>query len=164
MTIDLIVEDGTGLADANSYVSLDDAGAYFAARLNTSWAAKTDDERASALIQATQYLDARYTFRGAPVADGQALAWPRYNRGLPGYDWPVKRLKDACCEVALRAAAGALFTDQEASIVTSEKVGDIAVTYAEGQRNGGQVRIAIVDDLLAPFAAGGGMNIELVRA
>jgi hypothetical protein len=160
----LTVEDGTGLAGANSYVSLPDADAYFAARLNSTWITKTDDERSSALIQATQYLDTRYSFRGCQVIDTQALAWPRYNRGLPAYNWPVKRVKDACCEAALRAATGALFADQDASIVTSEKVGDIAVTYAEAQRNGGQVRIAIVDELLGPFLASGGMNIELVRA
>lgn len=164
MSIELKVENGTGLADANTYVSRDEVDAYFANRLNADWQRATDDQRNAALIQATQYLDTHYTFRGCRVINTQALAWPRYNRGLPAYNWPVKRVKDACCEAALRAVTDKLFTDQNASIVTSEKVGDIATTYAEAQRNGGQVRIAIVDELLGPFLASGGMNIEVVRA
>lgn len=38
MSITLVVEDGTGRADANSYVTQAEADAYFAARLNTTWA------------------------------------------------------------------------------------------------------------------------------
>lgn len=185
MTIALIVEDGTGgVADANSYVSQAGADAYFADRANASWAAAASDAKAAVLIQATQYLDARYTFKGQPLLDTQPLAWPRQAQVysapvMIGYQtqvyagsasdaalfaWPVKRLIQACCEAALRALTGSLYTDEDSAIVTSEKVDVIEVHYADRARNGGQVRIAIVDDLLKPLLNGGRYNVPLVRA
>ena len=179
MAITLTVEDGSGLADANTYVSQADADAYFANRANASWAAATDDAKAAALIQATQYLDARYTFKGVRLTETQALEWPRQEPPFVAsvgvwrdvfevpsdfLAWPVQRVKDACCEAALRALTGPLYKDQDSAIVLSEKVGEIAVSYAEAARNGGQVRIAIVDDLLRRYVTGSGANVALVRA
>ena len=182
MAITLTVEDGTGLANANTYVALADADAYFANRINDTWLNGTDDQRSSALIQATQYLDSRYTFKGVPLTDTQALQWPRQ---APPYQttvgfitevyagdstltaqlaWPVQRVKDATCEAALRALTGSLYQDEDSRIVTSEKVDVVAVTYAEHSRNGGQVRIAIIDDLLKPVLASNGYNLQVVRA
>ena len=183
MAITLTVEDGTGTNPAaNTYIALADADAYFANRLNDIWLNGTDDQRSSALIQATQYLDSRYTFKGVPLTTTQALQWPRQ---APPYQttvgfvtqvfagdstltqqlaWPVQRVKDATCEAALRALTGSLYQDQDARIVTSEKVDVIAVTYSDRMRNGGQVRIAIVDDLLKPVLAGNGYNLQVVRA
>lgn len=179
MAITLTVEDGTGLADANTYVASADADAYFLARANATWASATADAKAAALIQATQYLDTRYTFKGERLTETQALEWPRqpvpivttigivadvWSTPSNFYTWPVQRIKGACCEAALRALSATLYTDQDSSIVTSEKVGDIAVTYAEAVRNGGQTRIAIVDDLLRRYVTSGGANVALVRA
>jgi len=65
MSIVLTPEDGTGTNPAaNTYVSQATADAYFSDRANAAWAALTADQKAAALIQATQYLDARYTFIG----------------------------------------------------------------------------------------------------
>lgn len=179
MAITLTVEDGSGLADANTYVASADADAYFLARANAAWAAATADAKAAALIQATQYLDTRYTFKGERLTDTQALEWPRQPVPMVAavgimvdvwwsqssfYTWPVQRIKDACCEAALRALSASLYSDQDPSIVLSEKVGEIAVTYSESVRNGGQSRIAIVDDLLRRYVTSGGANVALVRA
>lgn len=185
MAITLTVEEGTGtVAGANTYVSQADADAYFSDRANASWAAATNDAKAAALIQATQYLDARYTFKGQPLLDSQPLAWPRQPVQIAppviiGYQtpvyagtttdtalfaWPVKRLIQACCEAAFRALAGSLYTDETPAIVTSERVDVIAVTYAARSRNGGQVRFAIVDDLLKPLIVGGRYTVSVMRA
>ena len=54
MPLTLIVEDGTGLADANSYASLEEADAYHEASLYaTAWTAATEDNRNKALAMAT---------------------------------------------------------------------------------------------------------------
>lgn len=179
MAITLIPEDGSGIADANTYAAQADADAYFANRANATWAAASADAKAAALIQATQYLDARYTFKGVRLTDTQALEWPRQQppitvgvgmwteviaRDSNFLAWPVQRVKDACCEAALRALAGPLYQDQDSAIVLSEKVGEIAVSYAESARNGGQIRISIVDDLLRRYVIGSGANVALVRA
>lgn len=170
MAITLTVEDGTGLDTANAYVSAADATAYFANRLNDTWANASTDQQAAALIQATQYIDGRYQFRGCQLTTEQALQWPRSagdwasdtDKAL--FAWPVQRVKDATCEAALRALSGSLYTDQSAQIVTSEKVDVIQVTYATEQRNGGQTRIAIIDDLLRPLTSSNGYNLQVVRA
>jgi hypothetical protein len=172
----LIVEDGTGLATAESYVSVADADAYHLAMGNAGWTGTTTVKEA-ALRRATQYLDARYRFRGTAKTTTQALLWPRVastslysgviGAGLAPYpavpEWPVKRLIDACCELALRAVAGPLYADQDAGRIQSETVGPISTTYFD-QANGGQVRYSIVDDMLGPILAGGRSSLRLVRA
>jgi hypothetical protein len=55
----IVVEDGTGIADANSYASEDDADNYFEDRANDTWATSTADKEA-ALIRASASLDAIY--------------------------------------------------------------------------------------------------------
>lgn len=178
MAITLTVEDGTGLANANSYVSQADADTYFANRANTVWAAADNDAKAAALIQATQYLDTRYAFKGERLTTTQALAWPRQQSPIrvpvgiwtdvyagtdSQFQWPVKRVKDATCEAALRALAGPLYADQAATVKDSVKVGPITVQKSR-ERNGGQVRIAIIDDLLRPLLGADRHSIPLVRA
>lgn len=76
-----------GGASDNSYVTLAEAEAYFANRLNSSvngdWTndsagtPRTDDAKKAALITATLRLDEEM-FRGKKVLITQALKWPRY--------------------------------------------------------------------------------------
>jgi hypothetical protein len=150
----LVVEDGTGMDDAEAYVSVADCATYHTAMGNT-WTG-TVAAKEAALRRATQYIDAMYRFRGYPENESQALAWPRYD-----YTWPVKAVTDATCELALRALSGALYADEDAAVVESEKVGPIEVKYA---RNMGQKRYRLVDDLLSAYVIGGRGQSRLVRA
>ncbi len=75
----MIVEDGTGLSTANSYVSENDADTYFEDRGNTDWTDSSDDKEA-ALIRATAAIDATYRARFSGYKTNmrdQALEWPR---------------------------------------------------------------------------------------
>ena len=72
---DLIIEDGTRPNGANTYASADQADTYWSDRGNAAWADATDDEKAAALIQATDYLNGLSWATGTPVGDG--MAWPR---------------------------------------------------------------------------------------
>lgn len=90
---DLIVEDGTGKVDSNTYISDADATAYLDLYGNPTYSASTDDERATALVNATQYVDLRWRFIGeidfpaTPAVAGQALCWPRSDaNGQPLFD------------------------------------------------------------------------------
>ena len=49
----LVVEDGTGKADAESYISVADADTYHSNRGNTDWAALTTTEKEQLLRGAT---------------------------------------------------------------------------------------------------------------
>lgn len=110
----LTVEDGTGLAAADSYQSLADADNYVAAHgADATWTAAADADKEEGLRLATQYLDTTYggRWRGLRANDTQALAWPRDNAvdddGYAIDDESVPaRLEDACSELAVKAVGG----------------------------------------------------------
>jgi hypothetical protein len=174
----LIVEDGTGKPDAESFISVADATAYHAARGNAAWAALASDTlREQALRKGTDYMEQMYRERwaGTRLTATQALSWPRYMvpmKDAPGGygSWPAYYPQDevplivahACAELALRAAAGELAPDID-RVTTREKVGPLEVEYAAGAAP--YVRFRAVDNMLTPFfGAGGGMNIAVIRA
>ena len=106
----LVVEDGTGKSDAESYITLVEADAYILAHSNdTTWDAASDSDKEKAIRLATQYLDANYggKWKGLRSSESQALDWPRSNVKdndeyyLASNEIPQK-LKDANSEVALR--------------------------------------------------------------
>jgi hypothetical protein len=76
MAITITVEDGTQVADANSFMSVDDARAYAFDRGVTL--SSQDDKVASQILNAMDYLATyRAKWKGIRVAETQALAWPR---------------------------------------------------------------------------------------
>lgn len=79
MTATFVVEDGTGLADANSLCSVAVADQYHEDYGNTDWALKTLAEKQQALRLGTQAHEVRYgsRLRGSRVNEGQSLSWPR---------------------------------------------------------------------------------------
>lgn len=160
----LVVEDGTGLANAESYLSVDDANAYHAKFGNAAWGGEIPALEA-ALRRSTQYIDSAYQFRGCKLTSTQALQWPRDARTMAcwGLTWPVAKLQQACAELAVRALSDSLYSDQPDAAVKSESVGPISVTYADAM-NGGQVRYAIVDDLLSPYTGSSRTSIRVERA
>jgi hypothetical protein len=137
----LIVAPADGF---DSLVSLADADTYNAAMGNATWTG-TDEVKEAALRRATQYLLSHYQIKSE-------------------YLDPVhKNVAAACCEAAVRALTGALYTDVTASVVTEKTVGPITVTYDTSVRNGGQTRFALIDDLLRGLTDGGFGMIRLVR-
>lgn len=67
-----------GASNANSYLTRDNATAYFGTRLNsTVWTAASDANKDIALIQATRTLDAGFDWRGTSTYADQELAFPR---------------------------------------------------------------------------------------
>ena len=63
----------------NSYVTLEQADAYFDTRLDAgAWVNADSDDQESALVTATQILD-NYHYIGVAVSSAQSLAWPRKN-------------------------------------------------------------------------------------
>ena len=177
----LIVEDGTGKSDAESYISVADADTYFSKRGNAVWAALTTEQKEQSLRKATDYMGQVYKLRwkGVRTTSAQALDWPRafverldYRyAGLNGYTtidgqyyYPSNEVPPevarACAEMAVRASAEALLPDVGAQ-VKSETVGPISVTYADGAR---QVKsYKSVDGMLSAFLSGAGA-VQVLRA
>ena len=78
MALVLIKEDGSGLANANSYASAADGDAHHEGHLYaTPWTAATLANKEKALVMATRVIDAAYQFHGCKTSDEQALQWPR---------------------------------------------------------------------------------------
>ena len=97
----LVVEDGTGLIDADTYVSVAEADAYHLLYGNAAWV-DIDAERKEVLLRrATRDLDIMFgsRYKGSVYITTQSLAWPRLvsyaNSGISRY------LKDAVSELAL---------------------------------------------------------------
>jgi hypothetical protein len=65
-----------GAPDANSYLTVADAGTYFAARRGGGAWGDDAEEQAVALISATRLVDEQ-DFPGTPTDADQALRWPR---------------------------------------------------------------------------------------
>lgn len=109
----LTVEDGTGLEDAESYVSVADVDAYITAgyaadSTAAQWVAAATGEKEEALRRATAYLDGHYLgdWKGTRNLKAQALAWPRTGGvDVDGYSIDSssvpKNLEHAAAEVAI---------------------------------------------------------------
>jgi hypothetical protein len=78
MSLILIKEDGTGLANANSYATAADGDAYHDAHLYANtWVTQTLANKEKALVFATRVIDSNYRFHGFRTTTTQALQWPR---------------------------------------------------------------------------------------
>lgn len=128
-----IVEDGTGVADANSLCAVAFADSYFLDRGIVAWAGVTAAKE-TALVRATDYIETRFglKFRGDVVDVNQALSWPRTDAGAD--DIVPLGVRKAASEYALRALTTTLApdptTDESGRVVASksEKVGPISET------------------------------------
>lgn len=159
----LVVEDGSGVANAESYLSAADADTYHTARANTAWTGTTDAKEA-ALRRATTYLDARFATRWPGVRTNgrsQGLMWPRIDatdaegNDIGSDEIPVEVL-NALAEAALRELSdpGSLspdVTNSAGGAVIREKVGPLEVEYSEGSQGRLRPLIQILDDILAPL-------------
>lgn len=130
----LIIEDGTGVAGANSYVTVAEFEAYALERGVTLTGTPTSEQL---LIRAMDYLES-LSYIGEIASMGQALQWPRYGVYIDCYYFISNTtipnlLKNAQMATAISIDQG---DDPLASIprlVSSETVGPISVTYEKGQ-------------------------------
>ena len=128
----LIVEDGTVVPGAESYIAVADADQYHSDRANTAWATLDEPSKEASLRKATDYMVSEYreSWKGNRINLNQVLDWPRVavflddfgNYGaVPANIVPVPVMR-ACAELALRASTGELAPDlQRAAIM--KKVG-----------------------------------------
>lgn len=134
----MTVEDGTGLENADSYVDIDFANAYFSARANDKWSELETTEKESLLVKSTDFIDHSYRWKGRRKTEEQGLNFPRVglvnSDGFTVVSVPVQ-LKQAVCEGALISISENLFRVSEANgAVTSEKIGNLAFTYDASQK------------------------------
>lgn len=105
------VEDGTGLTNANAYITVAEFKAFHDDRGN-DYATDFPDDAAiqKAIVSATDYIDNNNSFKGCREfpENPQALAFPRTDICYDGEELPTvpNQLKNACAEYAIRATPG----------------------------------------------------------
>lgn len=138
----LIVEDGSGVENANSYGIVADAKNYAADR---GIDLGTDDSKVSAwLIEGTDYLET-FDFVGEQVAFDQALSWPRkYVRfscsvSFPTTQVPVNLVKALYELVIIQFNGIELQPPNDGSaFITEDKVDVLLTKYSEKVATTGQ--------------------------
>jgi len=151
------VEDGTGKSDATSYVSVADADTYHTSHGDpAAWSGATTAVKQAALMAATVYMDATFSWLGAISEDGQALGWPRdgvVDREGREIDSDIvpQKVQDACAYLALQHINSALdATFARGDDIKRQKVGPLEIEYADFARPGTWIPYAknIVGDLI----------------
>ena len=115
----LIVEDGTGVEDANGLIDVAFADSYFSDRGATAWTGD-DTAKGIAIIKGTDYMELLFAdrWKGVLSQDATTLSFPRvgmYDRKGNSVDFeedgiPVD-IKKACAEYSLRALTADLLPD-----------------------------------------------------
>lgn len=180
MSITLIVEDGTGLENSNTYLSEADADAYFLERGDTVWAALDTELKKAALVIATDYIEQRWgqRIRGVKYSQEQALLFPRdgaydaegylfddvpvnLEKATAEYAWFSKGLGMLLTPTAPVDATGAV-SPQGVTKRTFEKVGPIAeaVEFFSAGGDGGAYtpRIPVADKWMKTLIHSGGRS------
>jgi hypothetical protein len=176
----VIVEDGNGLSNSNSYVSDAELVSYATSRGITLIASTT-----VLLIKSTDWLETKI-FIGNKGSQNQALQWPRIPYSpvplgtlsyAPLYMFPIYlsvdgyiitatmipgRLKKAQLEAAIQMDAGYDVNAVMEQDVLSEQVGPIKVEYQQGSSS--QVYLPVAEKILAPLLSKGTGNIAVGRS
>lgn len=132
-----VVEDGTGLANATSYVSVQEYRDYFTDR-GIDKSSEADADIQGYLVRATEYIDLNFSFCGDPLTTTQALEFPRLiddvDVGVP------TKVKYATINMGnnVSSSTGSIYKDPNENIERlKEKVGPIETdtTYiSDGNR------------------------------
>ena len=169
----LVVEDGSGIYNADSYISLADARAY-AEKYGVTLPAN-DTAAEVALRQGALYVGLQERcFSGSRLTTMQALAWPRtgatdaYGNEYADGDMP-SRLGFSQVYAAAEYAAGTdvRATDDGKAVASEEVTGAVAVSYFNNGKTGGAVVITRAMDALSPLlvsCGNSGFEFRVVRA
>ena len=174
----LIIENGSIVANANSYVTIDEIKAFVG---SIPLPASTDAEIERAAVSAAHYLDGKYRARwkGARVQPvTQCMEWPRYgievgavapalggiylngavfNQFVPSTSIP-QRIKSAQIELTLRAVSAPLSADAIDG-KKREKLDTLETEYATGSAPIEVYRVVdyFISDYIRPA---GGANVN----
>ena len=120
-----------GGENANSYLTVEEADAYFTERMHsTDWSASVDKE--AALITCTRLLDRNVKWSGVKASETQALDWPRFGMvDRDGYyvdeDIVPEPVKQAVCELAYFMLGGDRTEENPLKGLKSVKIDTLAI-------------------------------------
>ena len=161
----LIIEDGSIVANANSYATDDEFKAY--ANIEGSAIPATQPAREALLILAMKYIEGKEsTLKGCRVSVDQELSYPRYGLCVNNFNVPPttihKNVKKAQMELALQANGSDLFINSQSKNVQREKVDTLEVQYFSGG-SWAEIRTDSEDSYLKPLMINNGNDNIMVR-
>lgn len=137
-----VVEDGTGLPDATSLLSVADADAYHVGHPDEAvWVAFTEPQKQARLNMASARATHLAKWNGSKLLTTQALAWPRTGvydaeqQLIPSSSVPAA-VGYGIAELARRLAERAVVLGTSHGAVIAESVGPLSYTYANAGRDG----------------------------
>lgn len=163
----LIIEDGSAVQDANSYVGLDEARELASIRGITLSASET--ELTGQLVSAADRLTSYESrFSGYRVSGVQGLSYPRTNSYRYGSVYPndsiPKELKLAQVMMANILQEGGEIWASNTSGILREKVGPLETEYSEAAADSvGNPTLPQIDDILSPLIVSFGINFLVGR-
>ncbi len=170
MAVTLIIEDGTGVTGANTYISIVDARTMAE---QFAWELPADDDQASsALINGYYYLN---TLEGGMCGvrsyEDQTGAFPREGCTCNGFVIPSDGIKAEVKQAQVRAAvtygAGTdVAPDNDGKNIASEEVtGAVKVSYFNNGKTGGSIKITESIQFLERcyLTGANGFNFNVVR-
>jgi hypothetical protein len=162
--VPLIIEDGSGVADANSYVELVELRDFAA---NRGYLLPTEDEEAEALaVRAADYLLAiESRFKGRRATPVQSMAWPRVGAWFHGFavapDSIPLNIRLAQCQLAVDAMTVDLLPATDGRAVIREKIGDLETEYSDTGGTAPAPQLDAANKWLAPFF--GAQGLQTIR-
>lgn len=162
----LVIEDGTGVAGATSYVTLIEARAYATARGLIFPAVDSDLE--ALLVKAMDYLETlRAEFKGTKVFGFGYRQWPREGVVIDGLELAAtaipEELKNGQIQLAVEFQTVDPMATTFGQVVKREKVDVIETEYAVNYKEGpAPTRMPRVQAILAPLLKA--TFLEVVRA
>lgn len=129
----LVIEDGTRVAGANSYVSWTDYTAWADARGIDITQHNQQSHIEQHILRAMDYFE-NLAFIGRKASQEQPLQWPRTEvvidtYAIDAYTIP-QQVKNAIFEITKSIDDGDFALDPSDRQTVSEKIGDIQVTYS----------------------------------
>jgi len=177
MALQFIVEDGTGLETANSYVSITYADQYAVNFGYSAWDTYSTPVKQQYLIQATQYIDLSFNFNSKitninsyKTNEEQALEFPRTNFFIGSYEFsssaiPVNVMK-ATVEGAVQIGADAsrLITSTSGEVLKIEEVvGAVKIERFDNSRSSTETIYPTINRLLKNIGTFGSSNGAIIQ-
>jgi hypothetical protein len=162
----LVVENGSLVTGANSFVSVAEARAFAAARASNL--PESDEAVEAAAVVAADFLETfAARFKGSKVdPEIQALTWPRKDVVLDGWAVPIttipQALKNAQCQLIIEAANGLdLMPTGTGREIIREKIDVIETQYQPGAGGSPQPFLTKALAFLEPLlSTGAGLRVE----
>ena len=151
--VTLVVENGSGLTNSNTYISNADADTYFGSHLYaTDWTGATEGNQDIALAMATRLLDDHFDYNGKATKQDQALSWPRFDiHDKAGYFIPSTTIptpvKNATAEFAKWLLAEDRTAEEDDRGFKSLKAGSLSLEIDPEDRK------AMIPDIVASMLA-----------